>query len=210
MTRKQRAEIVNKTLKTLFPKADTVLKWANPWELTVAVILSAQCTDRKVNEVTEKLFKKYPQLIDYVNAKEEEFQRDIHSTGFYKAKTRHILGAARKVQDDFGGTVPQTMEELTTLPGVARKTANVVLDRAFGKTIGIAVDTHVIRLSRKFGLTENTDQNKIEQDLMKLIPQKDWMNYTYRTIEYGRKFSPARKATDTDDPISIALKNLHQ
>ncbi|OGK38779.1 hypothetical protein A3F34_02435 [Candidatus Roizmanbacteria bacterium RIFCSPHIGHO2_12_FULL_44_10] len=209
MTRQERADIVNKTLKKLFPKADTVLHWSNPWELTVAVVLSAQCTDKKVNEVTEKLFKKYSKLADYVNAKEEEFQQGIHSTGFYKAKTRHILGAARKIQDDFGGTVPQTMEELTTLPGVARKTGNVILDRAFGKTVGIAVDTHVIRLSRKFGLTDNTDQNKIEQDLMKLIPPKDWMNYTYRTIEYGRKLSPARKVNDTDDPISIALKNLH-
>ena len=206
--RKKRARIVNKQLKELFPKADTVLNWSNPWELTVAVILSAQCTDKKVNEVTSKLFKKYSTLHDYITADEEIFQQDIRSTGFYKAKTTYILTAAKRIEKIFQGKVPQTMDELRTLPGVARKTANIILDRAFGKVVGIAVDTHVKRLSNKYKLTDTSDQNRIEQDLMKVIPKKDWMNFTYRMIMYGRKYSPARKKNDVDDPVSKILGTL--
>ncbi len=178
-----------------------MLKYSSHWELLVAVMLSAQCTDKKVNEVTEKLFKKYRTLDDYVHAKQSEFEKDIFSTGFYRAKARHILASAKIVQKRFGGHVPQTMEELITLPGVARKTANVVLGNAYGVVEGIAVDTHVKRLSRLLGLTESSDPNRIEQDLMEIVPHKDWMNFTYLLIEYGRKYCSAKKHDHANCPL---------
>jgi endonuclease III len=194
--REERIGKIVATLKKLFPKAKIVLKYSNNWELLVAVILSAQCTDKKVNEVTEKLFKKYKSFADYVRADPKEFEQDIRSTGFYRNKARNILAIARILPQRFGGKVPRTMEELVTLPGVARKTANVVLGNAYGVIEGIAVDTHVIRLSRKLGLTQHKDPVKIEQDLMKLIPQKDWFFFTYGMIECGRQICPARKHND--------------
>ncbi|KKU14644.1 endonuclease III [Candidatus Wolfebacteria bacterium RIFCSPLOWO2_01_FULL_45_19] len=180
-------------LKKLFPKAKIALKYKNNWELLVAVILSAQCTDKKVNEVTEKLFKKYKTLDDYVKADRKEFEKDVRSTGFYRNKAKNILAAAKIIKEKFGGKIPRTMEEILTLPGVARKTANVVLGNAYGVVEGIAVDTHVWRLSRKFDLTDYDDPVKIERDLMKLLPKKEWFDFTYRMIEYGRKICPARK-----------------
>ncbi len=180
-------------LKKRIPHAKIALKYGNNWELLVAVILSAQCTDKKVNEVTEKLFKKYKKLEDYVKAKQKEFEQDIRPTGFYRNKAKNILTSAKMVKEKFGGKIPRTMEELLTLPGVARKTANVVLGNAYGVVEGIAVDTHVIRLSRELGLTDESDPNKIERDLMRIVPKKEWFALTYRLIDYGRNFCPARK-----------------
>jgi endonuclease III len=191
--RKQRATQILKKLKKLFPKAAIVLNYSNSWELLVAVILSAQCTDKKVNEVTSSLFKKYKTLNDYVKASQKEFEQDVKPTGFYRNKTKNILGAAYIVQKRFGGNVPDTMEEILRLPGVARKTANVVLGNAYGVVEGIAVDTHVMRLSQKLGLTNYKDPVKIEKDLMELFPKKDWFFLTYGLIEYGRHVCPARK-----------------
>ena len=189
------------TLKKLFPKAGMMLRHANHWELVVAVQLSAQCTDKKVNEVTAKLFKKYTTLDDYVRAKPKEFEQDIFQTGFYRNKTKNILAAARMVKEKFHGRIPKTMEEMLGIPGVARKTANVVLGNAHGVVEGIAVDTHVRRLSRLFGLTKENDPNKIERDLMQIIPRKDWFFFTYLMIEYGRNYCPARKHDATQCPL---------
>ncbi len=206
--RKKRVRIVIKELKKLFPQAGIVLKYSNTWELLVAVILSAQCTDIMVNRVTEKLFQKYTTLHDYVNADRAEFEQDIFKTGFYKNKAKHILAAARMVKENFGGTIPCTMEELITIPGVGRKTANVVLGNAYGIVEGIAVDTHVRRLSKKFGLTDYDDPEKIEQDLMQIVPKKYWFEFTYLMIEYGRAYSPARMVHDQSDPLSLALQKF--
>ena len=191
--RRERTEKILVKLKELFPNAGIVLKYGNNWELLVAVILSSQCTDKKVNEVTERLFKKYRNLEDYAAADPKEFEKDIHSCGFFRNKTKNILASAKIVQEKFGGKIPKTMAEMLTLPGVARKTANVVLGNAYGVVEGIAVDTHVIRLSQKLGLTAYSDPVKIERDLMKLLPQKDWFFFTYGMIEYGRHICPSRK-----------------
>lgn len=197
-TLKTRTKKIIKRLKKRFPNAKIVLNFSNNWELLVAVILSAQCTDKKVNEVTAHLFKKYCKLDDYVKASAsrrtvKEFEKMIKSTGFYRAKSKNILASAKMVKEKLGGKIPRTMEEMLTLPGVARKTANVVLGNAYGVVEGIAVDTHVRRLSIKLGLTDNTDPNKIEQDLIKLVPKKDWFKFTYLMIEYGRQICTARK-----------------
>lgn len=193
--RKERAAKIVKELKRLFPKTKIVLKYKNNWELLVAVILSAQCTDKKVNEVTAKLFKKYRTLDDYLSAKQEEFEQDIKQCGFYRNKAKNILAAGKVIKEKYKGKIPKTMEEIDALPGVARKTANVVLGNAYGVVEGIAVDTHVIRLSQKLGLTSYKDPVKIEQDLMKLLPKKEWFDFTYRLIDYGRGVCPARKHT---------------
>lgn len=200
--RKTRASRIVKKLKELFPKAKIVLKYSTNWELLVSVILSAQCTDKKVNEVTEKLFRKYRTLQDYVKADPREFEKDIHSCGFFRSKTKSILAAAKIVQKKFKGKLPRTMEEMLTLPGVARKTANVVLGNAYGIIEGIAVDTHVLRLSQKLGLTYHKDPVKVEQDLMKLVPKKDWFFLTYGLIEYGRQVCPARKHDCKNHPLT--------
>lgn len=194
-------------LDELFPHAGMMLNFSNHWELVLAVSLSAQCTDKKVNEVTEKLFKKYPTLADYVNADPHEFEQDIFQTGFYRQKTKNALAAAKMLQEKFGGIVPNTMEELQTLPGVGRKTANVVLGNAFGIAEGIAVDTHVRRLARVFGLTDHREPEKIEQDLMQIIPQKDWFRSTYLFIEYGRAFCVARRHNHAACPLTELVKN---
>lgn len=180
-----------RVLVKLFPHLECPLHYKKPFELLVAVILSAQCTDRRVNEVTEKLFKKYRTVDDYVSAKPTDFQRDIYSTGFYKNKTKNILSAAKVIKKDFGGNVPKTMKEMLTIPGVGRKTANVVLGELYGSTFGITVDTHVIRLTRLLGLTKHTDATKIEKDLMKIIPKKDWLRFSHLLILYGREYCPA-------------------
>jgi endonuclease-3 len=199
--RKKRTSKIVKKLKELFPKAKIVLKYSSNWELLVAVELSAQCTDKKVNEVTGKLFKKYRTLQDYVKADPRKFEKDIHSCGFFRNKTKNILAAAKLIKEKFGGKIPRTMKEMLILPGVARKTANVVLGNAYGVVEGIAVDTHVMRLSQKFGLTNHKDPVKIEQDLMKLLPKKDWFFFTYGMIEYGRQICPARKHDCTNHPL---------
>jgi len=185
---KKRSLRIVKKLKELFPNAKIVLKYRNNWELLVSVILSAQCTDKKVNEVTKKLFSKYRILNDYIKASQREFEQDIKPTGFYHAKTKNILGAAKMLKERFGGKIPKTMQEILKLPGVARKTANVVLGNAYGVVDGIAVDTHVMRFAQnaqKLELTSYKDPVKIERDLMNLVPKKDWFFLTYGLIEYG-------------------------
>lgn len=200
--RKKRAAKIVASLKKLFPNAKIVLKYSNPWELLAAVILSAQCTDKKVNEVTARLFKKYRTLDNYISANSREFEKMIRPTGFYRAKAKNILATAKIVKEKFGGKVPCTMEELLTLRGVARKTANVVLGNACGVVEGIAVDTHVRRLSLKLGLTDHGDPVKIEKDLMTLLPKREWFKFTYRMIEYGRQICPARKHKCRDHPLT--------
>ncbi|HEY4496755.1 MAG TPA: endonuclease III [Candidatus Paceibacterota bacterium] len=189
---KKAGEIIRE-LKKLFPKTRIALNYSNNLELLVAVILSAQCTDKKVNEVTEKLFKKYKTLDDYVKAKPLGFEQDIKSTGFYRNKTKNILAAAKMIKKDFGGRVPKTMAEILKLPGVARKTANIVLHNAYGVIEGIAVDTHVIRLSTRLGLSKHKDPVRIERDLMELIPKKDWAEFNCRLVDYGRAYCKAKK-----------------
>lgn len=178
-----------------------MLRYGNAWELLVSVILSAQCTDKMVNKITEKLFTKYKKLDEYVNANPKEFEQDIRSAGYFRAKTKNILGAAKVVKEVYGGKIPKTMEEMLEIPGVARKTANVVLGNAHGIVEGIAVDTHVRRFCIRFGLTDHKDPVKIERDLMQLLPKGEWFPFTYRVIEYGRHIAPARVYDVSKDPL---------
>lgn len=200
--KKQKAVKIIKKLKELFPNAKIALNYSNNFELLVAVMLSAQCTDKQVNIVTSKLFKKYKKLEDYAATSQEDFEQDIFSTGFYKNKAKNILAAARIIKEKFAGRVPSSMEELLSLPGVARKTANVVLGNAYGIVEGIAVDTHVRRLSLKLGLTEHQNPEKIEKDLMEILPKDEWFDFTYRLIEYGRKYCPAIKHDHENCPLT--------
>jgi len=189
---RKRWKKISRTLKRLFPNAHIALTFSNNWELLVAVELSAQCTDKKVNEVTPLLFKKYPKLHDYVRANPREFEKDIRQCGFYRAKTKNILAAARVVEGEFKGKLPKSMAEMITIPGIGRKSANVILGNAYGVVEGIAVDTHVKRLAGILGLSNEKTPEKIEQDLMKVVPKKDWFHATYEIIEYGRKYCVAR------------------
>lgn len=205
-----RWSIIARRLKKLFPHATIALTFGNPWELLVAVQLSAQCTDKKVNEVTPALFKKYRTLDDYVKAGKtaagvHAFEKMVKQCGFYRAKTRNILAAAKYIKEHHHGTLPRTMAEMVKVPGVGRKSANVILGNAYGVVEGIAVDTHVMRLSRVFGLTSEKTPEKIEQDLMKIIPKKDWFAATYRIIDYGRKYCPARPHKHDLCPVTKAL-----
>ena len=190
--KKKRAQKIIARLKKKYPHAKIALTFSNPWELLVAVILSAQCTDKKVNEITPVLFKKYRTLNDYVRADKKEFETIIRPSGFYHAKAKNILASAKLVKEKFHGRVPQTMKEILTLKGVARKTANVVLGNAYGVVEGIAVDTHVIRLSQRLGLSPHAQPEKIEKDLMELIPKKDWLATTYLIIDHGRAICTAK------------------
>lgn len=203
-----RGRMLLKKLKRLIPDAGMMLTFGNEWELLVAVELSAQCTDKKVNEITPALFARYPTLDDYVHADPREFERMIFQSGFYRNKTKNILAAARMVKQVFHGVLPKTMKEMLLIPGVARKTANVVLGNAHGVVEGIAVDTHVKRLVRVFGLSDETDPNKIEKDLMEVFPRKDWFRATYLFIEYGRKYCPARKHDHTKCPLGHSRSSL--
>lgn len=202
----EQAAVVLRTLDALFPRAGMVLKYGNPWELLVAVMLSAQCTDRMVNIVTSTLFRKYRSLDDYLKADRGQLEKDIHSTGFYRMKAKHIQEAALIIRNRYAGAVPDSMEELIKLPGVARKTANVVLGNAFGRVEGIAVDTHVKRLSRVWGLTVHEDPVKIERDLMAVIPKERWFKFTYQAIEYGRTYCIARPHDHAKCPMTSLLK----
>ncbi|GDX62241.1 endonuclease III [Candidatus Levyibacteriota bacterium] len=174
-----------------FPK--TILNFSNEWELMVAVMLSAQCTDIMVNNVTSKLFNKYKSINEYADANILEFEQDIRSTGFYRNKTKNIISTAKLINNHFGGNLPRSINEMLKLPGVARKTANVVLGNAFQIFEGIAVDTHVKRLSIRLGLSSRSDPEKIELDLMKLFNKKDWFQLTYLLIDHGRKICNAKK-----------------
>jgi endonuclease-3 len=202
MKKQEKTREILKELKRLFPHAKMMLNYSNNWELLVAVELSAQCTDKKVNEISPALFKRYPTLADYVNAKPSEFEKMIFQSGFYKNKTKNILAAAKMVSEKFGGEIPRTMDEILTIPGVARKTANVVLGNAYGVVEGIAVDTHVKRLARLWGLTKEESPEKIERDLMKLLPKEEWFLFTYLTIEYGRKYCTARVKDHSKCPLA--------
>ncbi len=203
--RKARARKIFAGLHKLFPDAKIVLRYGNPWELLVAVVLSAQCTDKKVNEVTEKLFKKYRGLDAYVKAKQGEFEKDVKQCGFYRAKTKHILAAAKVLKEKFGGEIPKTMAEMVAIPGIGRKSANVILGNAYGIVEGIAVDTHVMRLARKFGLSAHTDPVKIEKDLMEILPKNDWFMATYLLIDFGRKYCPARPHDHSKHPLGSRI-----
>ncbi len=199
--RKARLERIMKELDKLFPNATCALKHKNAWELLVATILSAQCTDERVNKVTPGLFEKYPTIEDFANASQEELAQDIRSTGFFNNKAKALIGAAKKIRDSFRGKVPRTMEELLEVPGVARKTANVVLGTAYGVASGIVVDTHVQRIARRLDLTKNTDPVKIEQDLMKIVPQEKWILFSHQLIHFGRQICVARKPKCADCPL---------
>ncbi len=180
-------------LKKNYPDARIALGFSNPLELLVATILSAQSTDRQINKVTKTLFKKYRTPQDYVKTPQEELEKDIYSTGFYRNKAKNIKKMCEILVENFNSKVPGTMEDLITLPGVARKTANIVLSGAFGKIEGIAVDTHVKRVSARLGLTKNTDPEKIEKDLMAIIPQSEWDGFALRLIWHGREICDAKK-----------------
>jgi endonuclease-3 len=180
-------------LKRHYPDATCALHYQTPLQLLIATILSAQCTDERVNKVTPALFQRFPDAQAFAQADLHEIEALIHSTGFYRNKAKHIQGACRKILQEFKGRLPQTMPELLTLPGVARKTANVVLAHAFGINAGVTVDTHVKRLSRRLGLTQHEDPVRIEKDLMQLIPQPDWENWSIRLIDHGRAICDARK-----------------
>lgn len=180
-------------LKKAYPQAECALKHKNPLELLIATILSAQCTDERVNIVTEKLFKKYRKVKDYANANLQEFEADIYSTGFYRNKAKNIISTCQIIDKKYKGNVPSDFDELLELPGVARKTANCVMGNAFNIPSGVVVDTHVSRLTQRLGLTKNTDPNKIEQDLMKVIPKSEWIMFSHRLIWHGRKVCDARR-----------------
>jgi len=179
-------------LDQLYPEATCALHHTNAWELLVATILSAQCTDKRVNEVTPALFKKYPTIQDFAAVSQAELAQDIRSTGFFNNKAKSIIGAARKILADYSGEVPRSMEELLTLPGTARKTANVVLGVAFQIASGVVVDTHVQRVSRRLDLTKETDVGKIEKDLIKTIPPEKWILFSHQVIHHGRSLCTAR------------------
>jgi endonuclease-3 len=176
----------------MYPGVTCALHHSNAWELLVATILSAQCTDKRVNMVTPGLFRKYPTIRDFAAAKQEELAQDIRSTGFFNNKSKSVIGAARKILSDFGGEVPQDIIQLLQVPGAARKTANVVLGTAFGIASGVVVDTHVQRISRRLDLTKETDPGKIEKDLMKIIPKEKWILFSHQIIHHGRALCIAR------------------
>ena len=186
------AEIVS-LLKRMYPKAKCSLDFTNPFELLIATILSAQSTDARVNIVTKSLFRKYPGPQDFARASQVEMERDVKQTGFFRNKAKAVIAASKAIMEKHGGEVPRTMEELTALPGVGRKTANVVLGNAFNTPAGVVVDTHVTRVSGRLGLTANSDPVKIELDLMKVIPQKEWTSFSHRLIYHGREICIARK-----------------
>ncbi len=193
---------MNAVLRKLYPEAKIALNFSNPWELMVAVQLSAQCTDARVNLVTAKLFKKYKKVGDYARAKQGEFERDIFSCGFYRNKARNIIGAAQMVEKEYGGTVPDTMADLLRLPGVARKTANVVLSNLYEMAEGIAIDTHVRRFAIRFDLSDFKDPVRIEKDLMEIMPKSEWWGFNHRLVHYGRDICPARKHDCSTHPLT--------
>jgi endonuclease-3 len=189
----ERAPVLLERLADAYPEAHVALHFTNPLECLVATILSAQCTDERVNIVTKSLFAKYRTPQDYLAVPEDDFKEDIRSTGFFNQKTKSIRGACTRIVEVYDGKVPETMEDLITLPGVARKTANIVMGNAYGKVEGIAVDTHVRRLANRLGFSEESDPDKIELDLMRLIPEDEWFDASYRIIDHGRAVCQAKK-----------------
>jgi endonuclease III len=191
-TAKARIGEIVKGLKDAYPDAECALSHKNPLQLLVATILSAQCTDVRVNQVTPALFHKYPSAQALANASQDDLERMIHSTGFFRNKAKNIKAAGQKIMSQFQGLVPKTMDELLNLPGVARKTANVVLGTAFGIPSGVVVDTHVFRITHRLGLTRAKTPEKVELDLMKLLPRAEWINFSHRLIHHGRQVCMAR------------------
>jgi endonuclease-3 len=205
--RRERIAKILDGLDRMYPKATCALHHRNPWELLVATILSAQCTDKRVNEVTPGLFAKYPTVTDMAHANQAELANDIRSTGFFNNKSKSLIGAAKRIESDFGGKVPQTIEELLTVPGAARKTANVVLGTAYGIASGVVVDTHVFRLSQRLDLSKSPTPEKMEQDLMKAIPRERWILFSHQLILHGRNLCVARKPKCAEcllDPLCYA------
>jgi len=198
----ERAPQIVRVLSKAYPEAHVALHFSNPLEMLVATILSAQCTDEKVNEVTATLFRKYRKPQDYLRVPEDELKADIKPTGFFNQKAASIREACRRIVEVYDGRVPDTMEDLVTLRGVARKTANIVLGNAFGKVEGIAVDTHVKRLAGRLGFSAESDPDRIEQELMRLVPQKRWFDFTYVLIDHGRAICEARKPRCDECPVS--------
>ena len=188
-------------LRREFPDSRTALEFRNPLQILVATILAAQSTDEQVNKITPGLFAKYPTAEAFAAADRAELEESVHSTGFFRNKTRSIMGAAKRIVEVYGGKVPDTMEDLVTLPGVARKTANIVLAAGFGKAEGIAVDTHVRRLAGRLGLSRETDPVKIERDLVAIVPHKDWLDFNFLLVDHGRKTCRARKPNCPACPI---------
>jgi len=203
----KRVRAIVEKLDEAYPDVTCALDHHNPFQLLISTILSAQCTDVRVNQVTKALYLKYKSPEDFAYANPSELEQDIRPTGFFRSKTKSIMGASKKIVEEFGGEVPNTIEELLTLPGVARKTANVVLGTAFGIAVGVVVDTHVIRLSQRLDLSRNSDPKKIEQDLMKVIPQSKWILFSNKLIWHGRKVCQARKPRCAEcnlEPLSYA------
>lgn len=190
---KKRIKKIIKLLQKAYPRSRTALRYKTPHQLLISTILSAQCTDRRVNQITPFLYGKYKSVSDFAEAGRDTLEQEIRPAGFYKNKAKNIISACKRIVEEYGGKVPDSMEELITLPGVARKTANIVLSSCFGKAEGIAVDTHVRRLTGKLGLTKNSDPNKIEQDLMKIVPHEDWLDFNYMFVNHGRRICRARK-----------------
>ena len=197
---KRIAELLRR-LKAAYPNAECALVHRNAWELLVATILSAQCTDARVNIVTPQLFRKFPSPAAFAEASLPAIEEEIRSTGFYHNKAKSVSGAAKRVMAEFGGKVPQTMPDLLTLPGVARKTANVVLGVAFHKAEGVVVDTHVFRLSHRLGLTQAEDPKRVEEDLMRVIPRDHWIDFSHEMIHHGRQICVARKPRCAECPL---------
>lgn len=203
-TAAERAKRLDRILAVLdrrYPDATCALHHRNAWELLVATILSAQCTDERVNKVTPGLFAKYPRIEDLAHASQEEVAREIRSTGFFNNKAKNIRGAAQTILTKFGGEIPRDIEQLTTVPGAARKTANVVLGTSFGIASGVVVDTHVTRIANRLDLTKHQDAVKIEQDLMKLLPQDRWIRFSHQVIHFGREICVARKPKCAECPL---------
>jgi len=198
----ERVPEIVRSLSKAYPGAHVALEFSTPLEMLVATILSAQCTDERVNRVTNTLFAKYRKPEDYLRVPETELAADVKPTGFFNQKTKSIRGACRRIVEVYGGKVPDTMEDLLSLPGVARKTANIVLGNAYGKVEGIAVDTHVRRLANRLGFSEQNDPDKIEADLMRLIPKKRWFDFTYVLIDHGRALCQARAPRCADCPVN--------
>jgi endonuclease-3 len=191
--RRVRVNQILRGLDQMYPNVTCALHHGNAWELLVATILSAQCTDKRVNEVTPGLFAKYPTPRDFAAVRPEVLAQDIRSTGFFNNKAKSIVGAAQKVLRDFGGKVPQTMEEMLSIPGAARKTANVVLGVCFNKAEGVVVDTHVFRIARRLGFAKGDTPQKVEQELMRILPQDHWIAFSHQLIHHGRQICDARK-----------------
>jgi len=199
--KKKRAGAILRRLKKAYPDAGIVLNYKTPMQLLVAVILSAQATDKQVNSLTEELFKKYKTVNDFASANLQAFTKEVANVNFYKNKAKYIIGSAKKIRDEYGGKLPSDIDEMVKLPGVARKTANIVLHEVYGVVQGIAVDTHVIRVSRNLGLTKEKNPVKIEQDLMKLYPKNRWPDVEFLFQAYGRTAMPARGKPKMDDPL---------